>query len=210
MLHRTSALLRLAPHRAGIALTIQAGGGLAIDSGLLAGDAANAANLALSAAATVLQFWVVRTLLQDLGHALPDRPRFPAFFVMMLATTIGVLVGCVALVVPGIILMVRWSIASPLVIGSGRPIFDAIGESWRATKKSFWAIFAVFALVYGAAALVAMAGAAVEFGLRTDPLVGLTLLNLGLVGGVTVGWYAAVAVYDCLRPGRDHLKQVFE
>src|SRR4030095_4596632 len=58
-----------------------------------------------------LQYWVTASLLDDLGMRLAGKARFPAFFVLGLVTGLGILAGLVLLVVPGIVLLVRWSLA---------------------------------------------------------------------------------------------------
>lgn len=89
----------------------------------------------------ILAFSVTRRLVKRIGLAAPEGTRgFGGFFGMSLLTGLGILAGLVLLIVPGIYLAARWSIAQPLQVAGGRSVTEAIGESWRTTAPHVLAI----------------------------------------------------------------------
>ncbi|EIZ80423.1 hypothetical protein WSK_0981 [Novosphingobium sp. Rr 2-17] len=60
---------------------------------------------------------------------------------------IGGVFGLVLLIVPGLLLLARWSVVSSLIIGRGVPAMDAFGESSRITKPHQWPIIGLFVLL---------------------------------------------------------------
>lgn len=98
------------------------------------------------------QFLAARGRLQDGGG------RFWPYLGMMILSWIGIIVGLVLFIVPGVILLVRWSAATGFVIGRREGVIEALGSSWDATKEHSWAIFLAAILMFIA---VAFAGAVV-------------------------------------------------
>lgn len=77
--------------------------------------------------------------------------RYLALLGSSIVSAIGVTVGMVLLVLPGLILLARWSIAPGMVIAEGQGPIASLSESWRATKASQWPIvgaFVVFGIVW--------------------------------------------------------------
>ena len=193
ILSRTFALVRLVPVPAALAFVLMTAVGMLIDSGTVMGGGADALNLFLSCLILVLQFWIVRALLEDLRLPLPERPRFPVFFLAGIVTTLGIMLGLVLLILPGIVLFVRWSLTVPIILGGDRGVFDSIGDSWRATSGSSWPIFLVWAAIYGPGTAIAALGLFPS--MVADPMLGAAIFNLGFNAALIVGWYASVAIY---------------
>ena len=74
-----------------------------------------------------------------------------------LLTGIGVGVGLLLLVVPGLVLFTRWSLAVPAVMLDGRSPLDAMRRSRELVRGHGWAVFAVFSTVTLAAFGVSLA-----------------------------------------------------
>jgi hypothetical protein len=64
-----------------------------------------------------------------------------------LLTGIGVGVGLFLLVIPGLILFTRWSLAVPAVMLEGRSPRDAMRRSSELVKGHGWKVFAIFGIV---------------------------------------------------------------
>jgi hypothetical protein len=64
-----------------------------------------------------------------------------------LLTGIGVGVGLFLLVIPGLILFTRWSLAVPAVMLEGRSPRDAMRRSSELVKGHEWKVFAIFGIV---------------------------------------------------------------
>jgi hypothetical protein len=61
---------------------------------------------------------------------------------------LGEVLGFIGLIVPGLMLMIRWSVAVPtLVVERGRGITGSMGRSADLTKGHRWSIFGLFVIV---------------------------------------------------------------
>ena len=89
---------------------------------------------------------------------------FLALFGLTLLVTLLEGLGFVALIVPGIILAIRWSVAVPvLVIERGRGISGAMKRSAELTKGSRWSIFGLMVVLLIVMWLMSAAGMAIGF-----------------------------------------------
>lgn len=195
LLDGTFRLLRRGAPRAGIALLILAGLGIVIDSGMAGAELERSLNLSASVLVIVTQYRLTRLLLGDLAGANPTGGGIWAFIMLGILFTLGILLGLLLLVVPGIVLFVRWSIAVPILLDTDEGVIDSLRRSWRDTGADFWPILVTWLVVYGPAVL----GAALGYALAVwypDSLAGVVVANLALNGGLIVGWHAAVAIYS--------------
>lgn len=106
-------------------------------------------------------FWLAKALARHSGimgqHG--GKSVFGAYFVVSLLIGVGLSIGYLLLVVPGIVLTVRWLVAIPLVF-AGRPDGEMRGplsRSWDMTSRHFWKLLAAFGI---AMVLMALAIAA--------------------------------------------------
>ncbi len=102
----------------------------------------------------ILQGALTRASVDDLSHkgvnlsaALGDGLRYllPLFAVGLLAT-LGVFIGLIFLVIPGLILMVRWVVAGPAIVIEQDGPTHALGRSAELTEDHRWAIFGLLLL----------------------------------------------------------------
>lgn len=78
---------------------------------------------------------------------------------------IGTIVGFILLIVPGIIVMIRWSAANGYLLGSGKQVMEALSASWEATRGHSWAIFfAGLIVLIAMGMLVSVAGGLLALG----------------------------------------------
>jgi hypothetical protein len=61
---------------------------------------------------------------------------------------IGIGIGLVLLVVPGLILMTYWSLIVPAIVAGDSGVKAAFGKSWRAISGHFWQAFGTYVLVF--------------------------------------------------------------
>lgn len=106
--------------------------------------------------------------------------------------------GFVLLIVPGIVLGIRWLPAYGFLLAGGDGVTQSLGSSWEATRSQFWPLLVAavipFAVTLGSAALLVMAGE----GELPVSLAG----NLALYCG-TVLWTAlGLATYSLLADAR--------
>jgi len=60
---------------------------------------------------------------------------------------IGVTVGLVFLIVPGLVLLTFWSVGAPAIVVERIGPIDAFGRSWRLVRGEGWSVFATLLLV---------------------------------------------------------------
>jgi len=62
------------------------------------------------------------------------------YLIMSIVMGLATLLGFVFLIIPGIIIAVRYAFAAfDLLLNQSKP-FDALGNSWHATKDHFWTL----------------------------------------------------------------------
>lgn len=207
VLRGTLLLVRRNGARAAAGFAMLVGFSSAVDSGLPSEDAMPFLNLVLSVLSVLIQYWLTRDLLYDVGMMANLGPRFPAFFLLGIVSTIAIALGLIALVIPGVVLAVRWSIAGPVLLAQEQGVIDSLRRSWFYTAGNFWPIFIVWLAIY----LPSLGLGAGAIGLEPflpSPLPALIVSNACLYAGIVVGWHAGVALYSLLgRP--EALSEVF-
>jgi hypothetical protein len=104
-------------------------------------------------------------------------PVLGPLVVVAIVAGILILVGFIALIVPGLILLTIWSVAVPVVVIERPPGLGALGRSRELVRGSGWPVFGVIVVLYF---LVAVATAVID--------------ALGRSGGTGVGIVVAVVV----------------
>lgn len=94
----------------------------------------------------VAQYWFTMAVLRRSLHA--DFHRLLPYLGISLLSTIGVILGIVLLVIPGLILATRWTLVTPLVLDRETPAMDSFVESWERTQSSAWSIFGVIVVLF--------------------------------------------------------------
>jgi len=136
-----------------IPVSLAAGGIRAAATGILAGLAAQAIQLVGNAwfQATVVE--AVRDI-QDGVRDLDLGDLFRSAFKVIgpvvltgLVVGIGVAVGFVLLIVPGLILLTIWAVAIPTVVLERRSVFEALGRSRELVRGHGWQVFGVLVIL---------------------------------------------------------------
>ena len=189
--------------RVAIALLILCVPGVLID--VYAKD--QAVNSIMGFVSIFMQFWCTAGLLEDLNRRAPEAGGFVSVFVVGLFSTVAILIGLVLLIIPGVILLVRWSIAVPIVVSEGGGASSALGESWERTSEGFWPILGVLALTYiPVAAIVALSAGAF---LPLPPVAESIIENLTSNAIFVFGWHVAISIYLAVTPRVHSLEEVF-
>jgi hypothetical protein len=61
---------------------------------------------------------------------------------------IGIAIGFVIIIVPGLILLTFWSLIVPAIVLGGVPAMSSFGQSWRTVRGHAWRVFGTFVLVW--------------------------------------------------------------
>ena len=198
---------------AGFMTVVQTG----LDLALGEDASATAGNLVIAVLNFFVSYHTAEAILRGEGLLTVSARSYGSLFGASILTTLGIGLGFVLLFVPGLYLMARWSMVTPLIVGEGMSASMAMSESWERTGPSAWSLVVVY-LVYAGAfvALLAVAGLYGAATMMTDGSaeaqdIGLSLVInlgasvLGMVGilcqygnlsGILRQWHA---LRGCLR-----------
>ncbi|MGZ4228734.1 MAG: hypothetical protein ACXVTC_21210 [Solirubrobacteraceae bacterium] len=110
-------------------------------------------------------------------------PVFWPLLAVSLLFGLGVGIGFVLLIVPGLILTVIWSVVAPVTVLERPGVFAAFSRSQELVRGNGWNVFGVIVVVFLAVAVVSIAA-------------GVLAAGLGSVGRALVQW----AVNSALAP----------
>jgi hypothetical protein len=71
----------------------------------------------------------------------------PVFGASILAG-IGITIGFILLIVPGLILLTFWCLIIPFIVLGGSGVFASFGNSWRTVRGYAWRVFGTYVLVF--------------------------------------------------------------
>lgn len=158
-----------------------------------------------------IAFIVLRALLRDTGLVSGDlNGGFWTYFGLALLSGIGLAAGLVLLVIPGLVLAVRWSAIYGYGLVDGEGVADAMGKSWDATGPHF-APIAVSLLVpigISAVSIAAIFWAARGFG-EVNLLLSI-LGNVGMAIGGNTFATVGIAIYSLTAGRSQTLAAVFD
>jgi ABC-type multidrug transport system fused ATPase/permease subunit len=158
--------------------------------------------LVLSSAAGIiltLLFWalgvlyqgMVVKLVQDIQDGRRDHsvraliasvsPVFWPLLAVGILFGIGVAIGFVLVIIPGLYLLVIWSVVAPVTVLERPGVFAAFGRSRELVRGDGWSVFGVILIVFVAVVVVSVAA-------------GLAASGLGSVGRALVQWAVNAAV----------------
>lgn len=100
---------------------------------------------------------------------------------LALVVGVGIMIGLVLLIVPGLILWTIWSVAAPSLVIERKGVFAAMGRSRELVRGHGWQVFGVILVVLVLALLAGI-------------LVGVLASGLGNGGVAVVQWAANVIV----------------
>jgi len=123
---------------------------------------------------------------------------------------LGLAVGFILLIVPGLILMVMWCVTIPAQVVEKRGIFESFDRSRELTRGSRWSIFGLFVLYIVLAWIVGIVfvgvGGALSGGLTgmaASPLVQVVINPMVSAASSLIGAVGAAAIYYELRVARE-------
>ena len=109
----------------------------------------------------VAAYFLIVPMLRRAGlHTRSDADAFLPFIGLSVLSALGVLLGFIAFIIPGLFVMARWSIAQPLLVGQGTGVMESLGESWERTRGNEFSII-IAALALALAPIVVMIATAV-------------------------------------------------
>ena len=79
------------------------------------------------------------------------RPRLPALIAAGIVAAIGVALGLVLLIIPGLYLLTRWSLIPAVIVIEKLGAGDSFNRSWQLTRGYGWTVFGCLVLLYAIA-----------------------------------------------------------
>lgn len=133
--------------------------------------------------------------------------------------SLGALLGFLLLIVPGIMLFLRWAVAIPVRVAEGPGILNAMGRSAELTKGHRWAIFGTFVVIVlisiGIGMVVGIVGGIAMVSARQQAvIINVAVTSLGAAIGAVLSAAAIASIYYELRTikegaGPEQLAAVF-
>jgi hypothetical protein len=148
----------------------------------------------VSAAYLLLEAMMRRTGLRSPA----DEDVFLPYLALSILYTLGVFAGFVAIIIPGLVVMARWSIAQPMLLAGGQGVTKALGESWERTRGlEFQIIAAMLAL------LVVLIAAVIASSVMLDQtgVVGIVVTQLASSAMTVMSLAMRVALYGLIVGG---------
>jgi hypothetical protein len=170
----------------------------------------SASNFIFSAISIAMGFVLTVQLLREGGLV----PRglaggFGGYFGTSLLSGLGIVLGTLLLIIPGLVLFVRWSPAYGYVLGEGEGVTDALGKAWAATGAHFWPLLLAFlpaiALTIGGTVIYILGSN--DDGTMT--LAASAFANLAVTLGAAAITVVGIASYALLRDRGEALAEVF-
>jgi hypothetical protein len=159
-------------------------------------------------ASLAAQYYLTAGALERLGLREPGgRNRFGAFWGLNILSGLGIALGFLFLILPGIYLSARWAVASVVLLAEDDTVSVALGESWAVTRPNLWAIIATLLVIFVPACLLAF-GISIPLYSR-EPMLAQLILYVFLFAAFVTSWLTAVAIYSLLRPSHEQLAEVF-
>ena len=85
----------------------------------------------------------------DLGETISAAmPYIGAVAITSILASIGVTIGFVFIIVPGLVLLTFWSLLVPEIVVGGAGPLEAFGRSWRTVRGYAWNVFGVLVVAF--------------------------------------------------------------
>jgi hypothetical protein len=76
------------------------------------------------------------------------RPRLPALIAAGILAGLGIALGLILLIVPGLYLLTRWCLITPVIVLEQRHAGEAFSRSWELVKGHGWSVFGLVLLTF--------------------------------------------------------------
>jgi hypothetical protein len=158
LLTRSLDAVRMVPLQLLASLVVLTGVGIAYDA--LSEDSFALVTIVNTIVSIVAQIIITRSVALSAGWIDAGSGGYPimSLFGQSIVIGLGVLVGLVLLILPGLYAASRWFIAAQIVILERRPAMDAMRESWARTETQWLSAFVIY-LVVAAGMLVPVVSA---------------------------------------------------
>lgn len=164
-------------------------------------------DLIASIASVVATYLLIKRMLASRGQLRSQGNLFWPYIGLSILTVLGAIVGFILLIVPGIILLIRWSAATGFLIGAGERVTDSMSASWHATSGHSWAIFLAGLVLF--LGFIIAAGVVVGVLSAISPMIGSVVSAFIESGASAVFAALGIAIYSQVSSGAQQLTDTF-
>jgi hypothetical protein len=118
-----------------------------------------------------------------------------ALFLNGLLLGLGVALGIVALIIPGLFLLTIWAVCSPAIVSEGRGAFEAFGRSRELVTGQGWPVFGAIVVAFLIQIVVAVIAIGIGAGLGTGGLIVVSIIASSLTAPISA-LVATVLFFD--------------
>ena len=154
-------------------------------------------------------YWLLAGMVRQ--NTAPAFDRFLPYVGIYILATLGLILGLILLIIPGIILAIRWSPLLPAVIDRSEHAIDAFGDSWAMTDGHSWTILGAAILLF--LAVLIPGGALTTFANYTFGAGSIMASFFQSLVDQAMTLFAAgfaVGAYRLLREDSEQIAEVFE
>ena len=184
--------------------------GLLIDNGR--GVSAALFEIASLIVTIIATYFLLSAYLAQRGRVVDGYKRLLPFVGLYILWSLGVILGFFLLIIPGLILLARWSAAQGFLLGSGSGVIESFGRSWQATKGYAWPVFFAGLVLFLIVTVIGGAvGGVIGAALASTNALAIVGIASGLAEAISGALFAAfsIAVYCLLDRDHDQLGEVF-
>ena len=129
------------------------------------------------------------------------QPRLPALIIAGLLAGLGIALGFVLLIVPGLFLLTIWSLIVPSIVLEGKSAGESFGRSRELVKGNGWSVFGVIVITIATVIVAGIIVSLLTFWLPddVDTFVSDVISNTLIAPFVAVAW---TLMYFALAQGR--------
>jgi hypothetical protein len=108
---------------------------------------------------------------------------------------IGVGIGLVLLIVPGLILLTIWAVIAPVIVIEGSGVIDAFGRSRELVRDNGWPVFGVIIVAFLIALIGGLIFGGIAAGIADGPLLRIVFSALASTITAPIGALVAAVLY---------------
>jgi hypothetical protein len=129
------------------------------------------------------------------------QPRLPALIVAGILAGLGIALGLILFIVPGLFLLTIWSLIVPTIVLEGKSAGESFGRSRELVKGNGWSVFGVIVMTIGAVIVASIIVSLLTFWLPdgVDEFARSLISNTVVVPFIACAW---TLMYFALAQGR--------
>ena len=129
------------------------------------------------------------------------QPRLPALIVAGILAGLGIALGLILLIIPGLFLLTIWSLIVPTIVLEGKSAGESFGRSRELVKGNGWSVFGVIVITIGAVIVASIIVSLLTFWLPdgVDDFARSLISNTVVVPFIACAW---TLMYFALAQGR--------